>query len=58
MEIGTDCKSAQSAVKRRNKDFNRVLPVCEPDKDIIMKKLKAHPERREGVWDGDDMGIW
>jgi hypothetical protein len=60
IEIGTDCKGAQAAVKGRNKDFKRLGcgTIWVPDKDLTIKKVKAHPERREGVWDNDDVGIY
>ena len=43
----------------KNKGFSRVIPIdWSPDKNINIKKVKAHPERREGVWEEDDRGIW
>ena len=59
IEIGTDCLGAMAATRRRNKGFNRIIPIdWSKDRDINIKKVKAHPERREGVWEEDDIGIW
>ena len=58
IKIGSDCKGAMAAVNKKNKSFNRILPKYKPGKNIEIHKVKAHPERREGIWEGDDEGIW
>ena len=56
--ISTDCKGAMAAEGGRNQDFNRILGGWERGKGISIKKVKAHPERREGEWTEDDEGIF
>ena len=47
-----------AAVNKKNKSFNGILPKYKTSKNIEIHKVKAHPERREGIWEGDDEGIW
>ena len=58
IKIGSDCKGAMAAVNKKNKNFNRVLQNYKPSDNIEIHKVKAHPERREGVWEEDEEGIW
>ena len=47
-----------AAVDGRNKDFKRLLGPWKHGRNIKIKKVKAHPEKREGVWQEDETGIW
>ncbi len=58
MEINTDCKGAMAAKRGRNKDFRRILGGYKRGVGTVIRKVKAHPERREGEWTRDDHGIY
>ena len=50
IEIGSDCLGAMAAVDGRTKDFKRLLGPWKHGRNIKIKKVKAYPEKREGVW--------
>ena len=59
IDIGSDCLGAIVAIRRKNKNINRIIPTnWSLDGNINIKKVKAHPERREGIWHDDEKGIW
>ena len=58
IEIGVDCRGAMAAVNGRNKKFKRLIGGWKHGSNIKIKKVKAHPERRGGVWQEDETGIW
>ena len=58
INLHSDCLGAMAAVEGRNKDIGRTIGEWRPQKNLKIKKVKAHPERREGVWTKDDIGIW
>ena len=58
IEIGSDCLGAMAAVRKKNKNFSRILQNYEPGNDINIRKVKAHPERREEIWQDDEVGIY
>ena len=49
---------AMAAERGKNRDMNRILGGWKRGKGIAVKKVKAHPERREGGWSKDDEGIF
>jgi hypothetical protein len=57
-ELYTDCKGAMAAVNKRNRDVNMSLGGWAIPEGIEIRKIKAHPERREGEWDNGEKGIF
>jgi hypothetical protein len=58
LDIKTDCMGAMAAERGKNRDMNRILGGWKREKGLKIKKVKAHPERREGEWSTDDEGIY
>ncbi len=58
VDIHTDCRGAMAAEKKKNKEFGRILGNWKRGDGVNIKKVKAHPERREGEWDKNDEGIY
>ena len=58
LTLHSDCLGAMAAVEGKNKDVGRVIGNWRPQKNIRIKKVKAHPERREGSWTKEDKGIY